>query len=102
MLAALAAPERLRIVRELQSGERSVSQLTEVLAVPMVNVSHHLRVLRHAGIVSGRKQGRFVHYALRQSMIGTPVGKDGRQMLDLGCCQLHLPKGRTAAAAKAT
>ena len=91
MLAALAAPERLRIVRELQAGERSVSELTAALAVPMVNISHHLRVLRHAGIVSGRKQGRFVHYALRQSMIATPAGKDGRQMLDLGCCQLQFP-----------
>ena len=89
----------VNLALELISG---ALELTEALAVPMVNVSHHLRVLRHAGIVSGRKQGRFVHYTLRQSMIATPVGKDGRQVLDLGCCQLQLPRRGLVSLSKPT
>lgn len=94
LLAALAAPERLRIVRFLAGGPHNVTEIARMLRVAAVNVSHHLNVLKHAGLIRGKKQGRFVLYALRPGVLedavaaGVPAGA-----LDLGCCRLELPGG---------
>ena len=64
MLRALADPERLRIITCLREGPRNVSELAALLHAEVVNVSHHLGVLRHAGVVCDEKQGRFVVYRL--------------------------------------
>src|SRR3954462_12884245 len=63
-LRALADGDRLKIVQCLQDGPMSVGEVTRRLAARMANVSHHLRLLRQAGVVERRKQGRFVIYAL--------------------------------------
>jgi DNA-binding transcriptional ArsR family regulator len=89
-LAALAAPERLRIIRYLRDGPRNVTEIAEMLQAPAVNVSHHLNVLRHAGLVQNEKQGRFVLYSLPPGML-QPEG-ELRDLFDLGCCQLKLPR----------
>ena len=84
-LAALAAPERLRIVRLLSAGPRNVSEIAEHLGMALVNVSHHLSVLRHAGLLDKRKQGRFVVYSLSPGVF-EPEGKSAtknRTHLDL-------------------
>lgn len=64
MLHALGDENRLRIVAALRSGERCVCHLTEELHLSQSLLSHHLRVLRMAGLVSDRKDGRWVHYSL--------------------------------------
>jgi DNA-binding transcriptional ArsR family regulator len=94
LLAALAAPERLRIVRLLADGERNVTQITEAAGIPPLNVSHHLTVLKSAGLIRGRKQGRFVWYGLRPGVLEEVVaaGVPG-EALNLGCCQIVLPLG---------
>jgi DNA-binding transcriptional ArsR family regulator len=89
-LSALAAPERLRIVRYLRDGPRNVTEIAEMLQAPLVNVSHHLHVLRHAGLVQSEKQGRFVLYSLCPDVFRPEEGKPGDE-IDLGCCQLKLP-----------
>jgi DNA-binding transcriptional ArsR family regulator len=88
-LRALADPERLRIVNCLRGGARNVSELAALLDAEIVNVSHHLGVLRHAGLVLDEKQGRFVVYRLHPDVFS--VGGSGEH-LDLGCCRLELPK----------
>src|SRR5262245_19571344 len=64
LLSALAAPERLRIIRYLREGPRNVSEIAEMLKTSVVNASHHLTVLRHAGLVRNEKQGRYMLYSL--------------------------------------
>src|SRR5262249_20646628 len=64
MLKALADPERLRIVDRLRVGPRNVSELAAELHEELANVSHHLSVLRHAGLVLDQKDGKFVVYCL--------------------------------------
>lgn len=64
MLHALGDENRLRIVAALRSGETCVCHLTEELHLSQSLLSHHLRVLRMAGLVSDRKDGRWVHYSL--------------------------------------
>ena len=91
LLAALAAPERLRIVRYLRDGPRNVTEIAEMLRAPAVNASHHLNVLRHAGLVQNQKQGRFVLYSLRPGVLQS--GDDPlHDLLQLGCCELRLPR----------
>jgi ArsR family transcriptional regulator len=63
-LQALADLNRLRILDTLRDGERCVCRLTETLDMGQPLLSHHLKVLREAGLVSGRKDGRWVHYSV--------------------------------------
>lgn len=89
-LGALAAPERLQIMRVLREGPCNVSDLAEKLKITMVNVSHHLGVLRHANLVRHKKQGRFVVYSLPPQVFDPEQDADH---LDLGCCRLEMPTG---------
>ncbi|HTU21466.1 MAG TPA: metalloregulator ArsR/SmtB family transcription factor [Gemmataceae bacterium] len=91
-LHALADPERLRIVHCLRDGGRNVSELAALLNTKVVNVSHHLGVLRHAGLVQDEKQGRFVVYRLHPDVFHGPTDGDSSEHLDLGCCRLELPR----------
>ena len=68
LLAALAAPERLRIVRLLGDGPRNVTEIAAALKTSVVNASHHLAVLRHAELVRSRRQGRHRLYSLRAAV----------------------------------
>jgi ArsR family transcriptional regulator len=64
LFQALADENRLRIVDVLQGGERCVCELQSSLDLGQSLLSHHLRVLREAGLVRSRRDGRWVHYAL--------------------------------------
>lgn len=61
---ALGHPARLRAVAMLRSGELCVCQITEVLKLASSTVSLHLKELKRAGLISERKNGRWVHVAL--------------------------------------
>jgi DNA-binding transcriptional ArsR family regulator len=63
--AALAEPSRRQILDLLRDGERSVSDLVARLKLSQPGVSKHLRVLREAGLVEVRPEGRHRWYALR-------------------------------------
>ena len=67
---ALAHPIRIRILELLVKGGRSVQELQEALSVDQPVVSQQLAVLRANNIVSGRKEGVSVRYALRDPLIG--------------------------------
>ena len=63
--AALAEPSRRRILDLLRGGERSVTELVGPLKLSQPGVSKHLRVLREAGLVDVRPDGRQRWYRLR-------------------------------------
>ena len=89
-LKALAESERLRIVTSLFAGPKTVGDLAAELTDEVVKVSHHLGVLRNAGLVTATKRGRFVEYALHPAV--SPAGKPNETLtaIDLGCCRLEL------------
>jgi ArsR family transcriptional regulator len=89
-LRALADPERLRIIGVLREGSQNVSGLAARLEAQIVNVSHHLGVLRQAGLVLDEKCGRFVVYRLHPAVYH-PSARGAREHLDLGCCRLEIP-----------
>lgn len=63
--AALADPSRREILDHLRSGERTVGDLVTRLQLSQPGVSKHLKVLRAAGLVDVRPEGRRRWYALR-------------------------------------
>ena len=63
--AALAEPSRRQILDLLRGGERSVSDLVARLTLSQPGVSKHLKVLRAAGLVEVRPEGRQRWYRLR-------------------------------------
>jgi DNA-binding transcriptional ArsR family regulator len=67
---ALAHPARIRLLEILVRGGRTVQELQQELALDQPIVSQQLAVLRNQGIVSARKQGSSVRYALRDPLVG--------------------------------
>jgi DNA-binding transcriptional ArsR family regulator len=65
LLDVLAEPHRRRLLDLLREGEQPVGALVEAMALPQPNVSKHLRVLRDAGLVTTRPDGRRRLYRLR-------------------------------------
>src|SRR4051812_45495012 len=92
-LRALGDPDRLHIVQVLQAGPKSVGEICRALASPIANVSHHLRTLKDAGVVSARRKGRFVIYHL-EHVVQTP--RPGTHLLDFGCCRIEFGEGKGA------
>lgn len=66
LFKALADTTRLRILGLLLTGEVCVCDIHESLKAPQPRVSRHLAYLRRAGLVSGRRQGLWVHYRLAE------------------------------------
>jgi len=62
--AALASPVRLQILDLLSDGEKTASELLDVLKIPKANLSQHLAVLKDAGIVQSRREGLFQYVSL--------------------------------------
>lgn len=63
-MQALATPSRLRILGRLHGGACSVGDLAAEVEMEPSAVSHQLRLLRHLGLVTGRRRGRQVLYEL--------------------------------------
>lgn len=61
---AIAEETRLRILQLLAGGEKCVCELQAELAAAQSRLSFHLRRLKDAGVVSDRREGRWVYYSL--------------------------------------
>ncbi len=92
LLQALAEPSRIRVIDCLVTGPKHVSQLAELLGAEVVNVSHHLGVLRNARMVLAEKQGRFVIYTLAPEYFALDDAA-GDTLVALGWCTVRIPPG---------
>ena len=61
---ALSDETRLSILKRLRHGERCVCELTDALDAAQSRLSFHLRVLKEAGLVTDRREGRWMYYSL--------------------------------------
>jgi len=66
---ALSDETRIRILKLLQGGELCVCDIVTALDMIQPKVSFHLCVLKDAGLIKDRKQGRWIHYSLDESDI---------------------------------
>src|SRR3954452_19002531 len=69
-MQALATPSRVRILGRLSRGACSVNDLAEAVGMEPSAVSHQLRLLRHLGLVVGRRDGRRIVYDLYDDHVG--------------------------------
>lgn len=58
----LSSAKRIEILNALKDGEKTVSELVAILGVPKANVSQHLAVMRHKGILKSRREGVNIYY----------------------------------------
>ena len=61
---ALGDENRIRILKLLHSGEKCACKLLEELNVSQSTLSHHMKILCDAGLVTGRKEGTWMHYSI--------------------------------------
>lgn len=66
---ALSDPTRLQIMDRLRSGEQCVCELMDELDAAQSRLSFHLRVLKEAGLVVDRRDGRWVYYTLNRDAL---------------------------------
>lgn len=64
VLKTVAHPLRLRIVELLESGEKSVNELKELLGVTQPLTSQHLLQMRMRGVLGSRREGTLVYYSI--------------------------------------
>lgn len=69
LFGVLAHPTRLRIITLLHQGERPVSELKAKLDRPGANVSQHLALLRAHHLVTVRREGTRLYYAIRDARV---------------------------------
>ena len=91
---ALSDETRLAIVRRLQKGEECVCNLMDLLDAEQSRLSFHLRVLKDAGLVHDRREGRWIHYHLNreafselEALIGDLTPSSRRlTVANVSCC----------------
>jgi ArsR family transcriptional regulator, arsenate/arsenite/antimonite-responsive transcriptional repressor len=71
LFKTLADPTRLRLLNLLAFGETCVCELTDTLRVVQPKVSRHLALLKRAGLVESRRNGKWMHY--RWAKHGDPL-----------------------------
>jgi len=91
---ALSDVTRLSILEMLRDGERCVCELQDELDAAQSRLSFHLRVLREAGLVADRKQGRWSYYSIipealadvHDLAVAMQPDRSGRSRLRAGAC----------------
>lgn len=89
LIAAIAEQNRIRVIDCLRTGSKNVTELSRLLEEEIVNVSHHLGVMRAAKVVVTEKKGRFVIYSLNPRYFASENSKS--TMMDIGWCRIEIP-----------
>ena len=71
---AMSDENRIRILKLLHSGEKCACKLLEELNISQPTLSHHMKILCDAGLVTGRKEGKWMHYSIHAE--GCRMAKD--------------------------
>ena len=89
-LRVLADVTRLSVMEALLDGPKNVSEINARLKIDQSLLSHHLKVLRDAGLVTTRREGKSVRYAVAPDA----ASQDAQKGLNLGCCQISFVQFR--------
>lgn len=80
---ALGDENRIRILKQLKSGEKCACKLLEELNISQPTLSHHMKILCDSGIVTGRKEGKWMHYSINCE--GAATARNILQILTSPC-----------------
>ena len=69
VLKSLADPTRLKIIYLLKNGELCVCQILEAIDKTQSTISHHLNIMKKEGVLSARKEGKWIYYKLANENI---------------------------------
>ncbi|TIP10428.1 helix-turn-helix transcriptional regulator [Mesorhizobium sp.] len=98
LLKALSHESRLLILCLLAEGERSVSELEDIMRMPQATVSQQLARLRLDGLVNTRRDGRTIYYSIASREVASVIGA----LYDLFCAPVRSPEQRGDRAASVT
>lgn len=76
---ALGDENRIKILQLLSTGEKCACRLLEEIDVTQPTLSHHMKILCDAGIVNGRKEGKWMHYSVSEQ--GAVFAKQSLELL---------------------
>ena len=60
----LTSPKRIEIITALKEGEKSVTEIIEILGIPKANASQHLALMKLKGILKSRRKGVNIYYSI--------------------------------------
>ena len=89
LLQALGEPNRIQIIDLLRTGSKNVTEISRLMHQEIVNVSHHLGVLREVGLVEDVRDGRFIIYSLHPKYFRNESSNSTG--LDFGWCRVEIP-----------
>ncbi len=84
LLKVLADDTRLGVLRQLMQQPQCVGEINARLRIEQTLLSHHLKVLREAGLVITERDGKSVRYSLAPGVVTSGSGS----AINLGCCLL--------------
>ena len=67
MFKAFCDENRIQILQLLRGGEKCACRLLEEMQITQPTLSHHMKILCDAGVVVGRKEGKWMHYSISES-----------------------------------
>lgn len=70
---AFCDENRLQILELLRSGEKCACKLLEEMKITQPTLSHHMKILCDAGVVVGRKEGKWMHYSISEEGVRAGV-----------------------------
>lgn len=91
ILKALAHPLRVAVFEALVEGEKTVSELVQLLGTKDANTSRHLAIMRSAGLLKTRKEGLNVYYSIKLLCLISMLS-----CLDDSVCNLADEQGKIA------
>lgn len=66
---ALSDPTRRKIIELLRNGRMSAGEIVDKFQMTGASISHHLSILKNAGLVTDDKQGKYIYYELNLSVV---------------------------------
>ena len=90
---ALSDENRLQILCQLSGTEKCACVLLDTLNISQPTLSHHMRILVDAGLVVGRKEGKWMHYSVSSEGSETAVEylNELTKLKNAACCEADLP-----------
>lgn len=90
---ALCDENRIRIIKLLNTGEKCACKLLEELNITQPTLSHHMKILCDSGIVTGRKEGKWMHYSVSSKGSETAVEylNELTKLKNAACREADLP-----------